>query len=281
VASIIKVDQIQSDTGTVNVSSNIAFTKPFNTNFGIGVQPSSWNTFNLAELGHPGNAVFGQIGAVQSGVGTNAYYNSGWKYANSGSTSALYYQLAGVHTFVGADSGTAGDAVSYTACMRISKGQTLALQGASQQTGTGITFPASQNASSDPNTLDDYEEGTWTPSYTSVGATWSYTPQYGTYVKIGQMVYAQFYLFATASGTTSNQVGVIGLPFTSFNEPGSNAYHQAAAPVWFTNSFVLQPLVNNNSTSITLWKHGSIATATASEVSGRYLVGSAVYRAAS
>jgi hypothetical protein len=30
--------------------------------------------------------------------------------------------------------------------------------------GSGISFPATQSASSDANTLDDYEEGTWTPS---------------------------------------------------------------------------------------------------------------------
>jgi len=29
--------------------------------------------------------------------------------------------------------------------------------------GAGITFPATQSASTDANTLDDYEEGTWTP----------------------------------------------------------------------------------------------------------------------
>jgi hypothetical protein len=30
--------------------------------------------------------------------------------------------------------------------------------------GTGITFPATASASTDANTLDDYEEGTWTPT---------------------------------------------------------------------------------------------------------------------
>jgi hypothetical protein len=29
----------------------------------------------------------------------------------------------------------------------------------------GITFPATQVASADANTLDDYEEGTWTPNF--------------------------------------------------------------------------------------------------------------------
>jgi hypothetical protein len=33
--------------------------------------------------------------------------------------------------------------------------------------GAGITFPATISASSNANTLDDYEEGTWTPSYSA------------------------------------------------------------------------------------------------------------------
>ncbi len=40
----------------------------------------------------------------------------------------------------------------------------IGLGGTSPSSGTGITFPATQSASSDANTLDDYEEGTWTPS---------------------------------------------------------------------------------------------------------------------
>jgi hypothetical protein len=236
------------------------------------------------ELGGPGNLIYG-TGGVQTGMVTNLYYNGGWKIAKTGSACGMYYQLDGRHTWnatdYGVSAGSADSSPSLTTLLSVSKANTVALQGATNQAGIGITFPATQSASSDPNTLDDYEEGTWTPSYTSVGATWSYTPQYGTYVKIGQMVYAQFYLFATASGTTSNQVVVTGLPFTSFNQTPDSAYHQAGCAVWFTNSFVMQPLVNNNAASITLWKHGSLSVSVASEVSGRYLVGSAVYRAAS
>ena len=54
--------------------------------------------------------------------------------------------------------------------------------------GAGITFPATQSASSNANTLDDYEEGTWTPNQgpalTIVG-TFSSS---GTYTKVGRIV---------------------------------------------------------------------------------------------
>jgi hypothetical protein len=63
----------------------------------------------------------------------------------------------------------------------------LALQGAITQAGIGITFPATQSASSNANTLDDYEEGTWTPVWN--GGTSS--PSRCRYTKIGRLVTLQ------------------------------------------------------------------------------------------
>jgi hypothetical protein len=79
--------------------------------------------------------------------------------------------------------------------------------------GSGITFPATQSASSDANTLDDYEEGTWTPS---IGGTATYTNQIGRYTKIGNMVYCTFRLTILARGTGSLN-SFSGLPFTTAN----------------------------------------------------------------
>jgi hypothetical protein len=67
---------------------------------------------------------------------------------------------------------------------------TIGVGGATPSTsGAGITFPATQSASSDANTLDDYEEGTFTPTAASGFTTISGTPAYsGTYTKIGNLV---------------------------------------------------------------------------------------------
>jgi hypothetical protein len=80
----------------------------------------------------------------------------------------------------------------------------------------GITFPATQVASAGANTLDDYEEGTWTPSFTgsTTNPTVSYNVQTGKYTKIGRLVTASF--VCIASGTPSGGSGDIlisGLPF--------------------------------------------------------------------
>ena len=67
------------------------------------------------------------------------------------------------------------------------------------------------------NTLDDYEEGNWTPSWSPTGGSWSGTGT-GKYTKIGRQVTASFKWVASnqASGTKFNSVQ--GLPFTSLNE---------------------------------------------------------------
>ena len=76
------------------------------------------------------------------------------------------------------------------------------------QVSNGITFPATQSASTDANTLDDYEEGTWTP--TGNGITFSSAS--GSYTKIGRMVYASFDITWPTTASTAN-ARVSGLPF--------------------------------------------------------------------
>ena len=81
--------------------------------------------------------------------------------------------------------------------------------------GSGVKFPATQIASSDANTLDDYEEGTWTPAQgsglTVIGA---FTAS-GKYTKIGRQVYVSGRLSAATSiATTAGTQFCTGLPFT-------------------------------------------------------------------
>lgn len=76
-----------------------------------------------------------------------------------------------------------------------------------------ITFPATQVSSFDVNTLDDYEEGTWTPTDTS-GAALTLSTAIGNYTKIGRMVYASFSITypVTANGSTAS---IGGLPYSA------------------------------------------------------------------
>ena len=86
--------------------------------------------------------------------------------------------------------------------------------------GMGITFPSTQSASTDANTLDDYEEGTWTPTVTAVTTTGS--PAYsGSYVKIGKQVTATMYSTGDNSPTATYTVAAgssrFTLPFSNAN----------------------------------------------------------------
>ena len=77
--------------------------------------------------------------------------------------------------------------------------------------GGGIQFPATQIPSADANTLDDYEEGTWTPN---VGGTATYFIQDGRYTKVGKLVNCLFDFSVNLIGTGSTTT-LSGLPFTN------------------------------------------------------------------
>jgi hypothetical protein len=115
----------------------------------------------------------------------------------------------GKFVFETAPSGTAGNDITFTQSLEVGKDTTLALQGATSNSGTGITFPATQSASSNANTLDDYEEGTWTPN---VGGNATYSNQQGTYTKIGRQVTINFDIGVTTLGTGST-TNIGGIPF--------------------------------------------------------------------
>jgi hypothetical protein len=80
--------------------------------------------------------------------------------------------------------------------------------------GTGITFPAVKDPSSNANTLDDYEEGTWTPQLSNSGGSGSWSTRAGTYTKIGRLVICQFNFDGGNSGTAGGVLTLTGLPFT-------------------------------------------------------------------
>jgi hypothetical protein len=83
--------------------------------------------------------------------------------------------------------------------------------------GAGITFPATQSASTDANTLDDYEEGTWTPVPTpGSGSITAYTSS-GNYTKIGRSVTISGQVTLTTVGTASGVLNINGFPFAFAN----------------------------------------------------------------
>lgn len=85
--------------------------------------------------------------------------------------------------------------------------------------GTGsfysVKFPSVQSSSVDPNTLDDYEEGSWIPTITSAAGTGNFTyyDRIGRYVKIGSRVFIQGQVACSGTGSRSGEIRITDLPF--------------------------------------------------------------------
>jgi hypothetical protein len=81
--------------------------------------------------------------------------------------------------------------------------------------GGQLVFPATQAVSTNANTLDDYEEGTWTPVLGGVTSAsgQTYSTQAGYYQKVGRWVHVSGVVALTAKGTNSGNIGITGLPF--------------------------------------------------------------------
>lgn len=197
-------------------------------NVGIGVTPNGWGTDRKPLQIGSGGSINGSIGVPAFvEVGNNFYNNSsGIDTYITTAAAANYRQVGNIHTWNIAPSGTAGNPITFTPAMILDASGNVTLQknisvgGAAPTTsGTGITFPAVPNLSSNANTLDTYEQGTWTPVLTFVtNGTMTYTASTasGVYTKIGNVVTCRVILVLSAftAGTASGQAR-ISLPFTS------------------------------------------------------------------
>ena len=194
--------------------------------------------------------------------------------------------LAGAAT--GALNGTLGAttpstvvATTVVASSTIKGATTIAVGNATPSaSGAGITFPATQSASTDVNTLDDYEEGTWTPTYASTGATITHTGQTARYIKVGSFVWVSFAIQTSgASGTLTNGLGITGLPFTPLNVPSN--YSTIGGP---TCNFTTLTTGICDISGISLYQSGTISSTTPSSAGlnsgNKYLWGSACYQTA-
>jgi prepilin-type processing-associated H-X9-DG protein len=99
------------------------------------------------------------------------------------------------------------------------------------QSNAGIHLGVTSATAS--NLLDDYEEGTFTPSFSSTNATFSMNFQSGNYTKVGRLVMCSFMMNLASSpgGTTSNTVSITGLPFSSATLQGT--YHGGSIGHYF------------------------------------------------
>jgi len=157
---------------------------------------------------------------------------------------------------------------------------TISVGGAVASTsGAGITFPATQSASSNANTLDDYEEGTWTPTIGGTSVVYTAGNVVGNYIKIGKYVavWGQLYL---DSGSPNATLG--NLPFAGLSAPP----YAMTAQIYQVNGGVTYSALATNilgyvaGTSIFIVTQGSaIGTASPTLASNAQIYFSAYYQA--
>jgi hypothetical protein len=118
------------------------------------------------------------------------------------------------------------NAISISSGQRSTFPTTIGVGGATPSTsGSGITFPATQSASSNANTLDDYEEGEVTIEFADASSGGNAYGVAARYIKIGRMVFLNFSAYYTVSPTwtSGNDIFVRGLPFVTQFEGSAGA----------------------------------------------------------
>ena len=121
--------------------------------------------------------------------------------------------------------------------------------------GTGIDFSATSDGSGTATSelLDDYEEGTWTPSV-AFGATLASQTNQGKYTRIGNTVFISYQLNITGlSGGTGN-ISVSGLPYACSQVPTySHGNCQGNASMSLpSGAGSIMPYIENGSNSMRL-----------------------------
>ena len=215
------IDTDASTALTVKTVGTTAVTVDTSQNVGIGVtspstrldvRQSSASDLQLS-LYNNNAGVFATSIKLNADNATGSYYNAiqsynattgQWQIGGAGSSSTIVF----------------GTGSSFTERARVNA-YGIGLGGATPSSGTGITFPATQSASSDANTLDDYEEGTWTPVLKFGGATTgiTYSTQNGSYIKVGKNVFITLYILLSSKGSATGAVSITGLPFSNAFSP--------------------------------------------------------------
>lgn len=227
---------IPSDALVVHLagSETITGAKIFSSNLSVG---ASFGTFQSQAIGVYGSSSAG-LKLTNSTTGTAD--SDGFEVVVSGSDGYIQNREA------------TGNISIYTAGVERMK---ITSAGVVELPIGQLKFPATANPSADANTLDDYEEGTFTPGFAfNAGTTGiTYSTQKGTYVKIGSAVFYKLYCQLSNKGSSTGSATVTGLPFTSSSTGNTySCFSFRADTISYTG--LIQGYISTNATTIGLEK---------------------------
>jgi hypothetical protein len=251
-----------------------AMTLDASGNLGIGnTSPSSYNS-------SADNLVIGTSGSNGMTI-VSGSTSSGYIMFADGTTGQQAYegQITYDHTnnFMAFNSnGTERARFNSTGAFVLAGGTTTA-------NGIGITFPTTQLASTDANTLDDYEEGTWTATLVSSGSGAVTISSVAKYTKVGNQVLVTVEGFSiSTSSLGAGSLTITGLPFTCnanspsvayFNIAGAVSAAQGAVVLYASNSTTMNVYLSQSTSSgITQLVVSDLNSSVSIRFNGSYLV---------
>jgi len=295
-------------------------------NYGFNVVPEAWaSTLTAAQLGGNG-AIWGDTtaGSGKAIMMTQNAYNDGANKYISTAEASIYQQYAGSHIFGIAASGTADTAISWTTTLvgnndgswdfgsgtvtipttDINGGAidgtaiggstaaagaftTLSASGTISANGGQIAFPATQNASANANTFDDYEEGTTAVTLSANSGTITIDTSYDTlsHTKIGNRVFVEGELRVSSVSSPTGVLFVNGLPYTAASTSEGANLAGFSVEYYGINAATLglYGLVGNGGTTISVYERDTTGTGVAAAdniIAGSRLYFNFHYRAA-
>ena len=204
---------------------------------GIGTSPATHYTgYEALDIGNVLSLFSNNSGTNVSTLTNNGYLNSSasqWTYKVT-DEATMYSQVHGDHRFSTAASGSANGAITWSEKVRF-------------QNAGGISFNGDTAAA---NALDDYEEGSWTPtaSTSNGNGSFSVTVNYAKYIKVGGLVHASCYLSIIVSNVGSGAAIIGGLPFVNTSGQGYSiaSVGHASAIQYHTNDGVAAYVTNGH-----------------------------------
>ena len=204
-----------------------------NTNFNINLPATGGITMGSAYT----------FANIHGDSGGSVYIKANAYPANTGSSTFIKLRTANASGGTDSDVTVAGGNIAFAS-------------------GQGIDFSATGNGTGSMGSelLDDYEEGTWVPvliaGTTNPTGGGAQNPQ-GSYTKIGNRVFATYYVGRTWTNTPAGAIYVSGLPFTINNTGANSQYHYVATYNVNFGGGMTMGVPSNGGTTVQLYSVGN------------------------